>query len=209
MRRSVRGATLVELAVASFLFLIVLGLTSKALTAGVKNYLSVRSEIELQQDAIVILSRMAREVGEAESGATWPTPVPDTELLPPGTEPQGIVFSSPRNGNGELILDTATRRPTWFKRICYIYDPATRQILRSEDPLATPSASPPNLDPTKTTGWFQTNRPQDPFPGRVEDFHINVGPETDSFAFDLKVSTSSLGRTTSVQFLGHSTMRGN
>ena len=96
----IRGLTLVELAIASFLFLLVLGLTSAALSSGVKSYLSVRSEVELQQDALAILSRITREVGEADPGTTWPPPTADTTLIPPGPDPVGIVFSSPRDGSG-------------------------------------------------------------------------------------------------------------
>ena len=195
-----------EMAVASFLFLIVLGLTSAALTSGVKSYLSVRSEVELSQDALAILSRISREVGEADPAATWPSPTPNTTLLPAGTEPVGIVFSSPRDSSGRLSLDPATKKPKWHKRICYIYDPANRQLFRGTQDLAAVSTSPPPLDPTLTTGWFQSKVPLDPLPGKVEKFEIKVGSSTSSFNFNLMVSNSSQGHTTRVQFLGHATM---
>jgi len=199
---------LIELAVASFLFLIVLGLTSSALTAGIKNYLGVRGEIELQQDAIVMLSRMAREMGEADPAATWPPPVVESELTPPPGQPVGVVFSSARDNQGKLLLDFDSKQPIWQKRICYLFDPAQEKLLRSVDPLTVPTDSPPEVDLAKTTGWFREARPQDPMPGRVRSFTIKVGKDTDSFNLDIQVSGSSLGRTTTLQFLGHSTMRG-
>lgn len=202
----IRGLTLVELAIASFLFLLVLGLTSAALSSGVKSYLSVRSEVELQQDALAILSRITREVGEADPGTTWPPPTADTTLIPPGPDPVGIVFSSPRDGSGRLSLDPATKKPRWHKRICYLFDPSTRQLFRGTQDLAAVSATPPPLDPTLTTDWFRTNAPMDPLPGRVESFEIKVGNSTSSFDFNVVVSSSSQGYKTRVQFLGHATM---
>lgn len=204
----VRGTTLIELSVATFLFLIVLGLTSTALSSGVKNYLGLQSEIALQQDAIVVLAKLTREIGEANSSATWPPPAADTDLNPPAGNPYGIVLSSARNNQGKLLLDNTSRQPIWQKRICYIFDPTQEKLFRSEDPLAGPSDTPPGLDPVRTTQWFQDNMAQDPLPGQISEFRITTGSTTDQFTVDIKISNSSLSRKTTVQFLGHSTMRG-
>lgn len=202
------GTSLIELAVVTFLFLIVLGLTSNALSSGVRNFLSVRSEIELQQDAIVILSKLSREVGEASGDSTWPVPAPNTPLVGSVGEPVGIVFDSPRDNAGHMVLDPSTSTPLWQRRVCYFYDQTQNSVVRCDQPLPAPSTSPPGVDPTKTVSWFRDNRPNDPLPGRIESFSIQVGDSPESFNFDIQVSSESLGRKTTVQFVGHATMRG-
>lgn len=200
--------SLVELSVASLLLLIVLSLSVLAMRAGVRGFLTVKSETELQQDALVLLSKISREVGEADPAATWPQPTVSQVLQPVGSEPVGIVFSSPRGTDGRMVLDDTTKQPLWHKRICYYYDPSSRQVFRSEDYLTAPSTSPLGQDLTKTTAWFAANSAVKPMPGEVSKFNISVGEDLRSYNFNVEVSNGEGGRVTRVEFLGHATMRG-
>ena len=104
-RASCRGLTLVELAVASFLLAILLTLTHLALVEGVKKQQALQEEIELQQDALAILTRLSRETAEGHSATFWPDRTPGSPLTMPGGEPVGFVFLSPRANTSRSRVD--------------------------------------------------------------------------------------------------------
>ena len=206
-RASCRGLTLVELAVASFLLAILLTLTHLALVEGVKKQQALQEEIELQQDALAILTRLSRETAEGHSATFWPDRAPGTPLTMPGGEPTGFVFLSPRDDDGQISLDPVSNRPVWQKRVCYFFQPAQQKVFRCVDPLAAPSSVAPPRDDTKTTGWFETNRPVDPLPGRVESFDIRVGDSQDQLEFNLTLTSQRGSRTKSLEFIASTTLR--
>jgi hypothetical protein len=201
-----RGTTLAELAVASFLLAILLTLTHLALIEGVKKQQALREEIELQQDALAIMARLSRETAEGHSPTFWPDRAVGAPLTMPGGEPTGFVFLSPRDADGHITLDATTNRPIWQKRVCYYFDPTTQKVFRAEEPLATPSSTPPPRDDTKTTEWFQTNLPSDPLPGQVESFNVNVGATEKQLEFQLMLNSQQGTRRKTLEFIASATM---
>lgn len=190
------------------LLILVMTLTYLAMKSGVEHYLTLRSSIELQQDALTILARLSREGAESNPGSIWPTPVANSPLLPPGGEPVGVVFASPRNDAGGIEIDPVTKRALWQKRICYWYDPATKRLFRCVDPIVPPTVIPPAQDPTKTTAWFRDNTASDPLQGTVDTFEISTNVAADNLIFDLEVSDNNKGLIHRLQFLTSTTPKG-
>jgi type II secretory pathway pseudopilin PulG len=207
LKTQLKGTTLVELTVASFLLAILLTLTYQAMVGGVRQYQILRSEIEMQQDALALLARLSRETAEGHSATTWPDRIAETELTMPGGNPVGLVFLSPRNSAGKIELDPTTARPMWQKRVCFFHNPTTRKVYRSLDHLVAPSVAPPPRDETKTTGWFRETRPIDPLPGNVEDFTIQVGDSERNLRFNITLTTESGQKTKILQFLSSTTLQ--
>ncbi|HIB67373.1 MAG TPA: hypothetical protein EYO33_20280 [Phycisphaerales bacterium] len=205
-RRGETGTTLVELAVASFLLAILLGLTHLALIEGVKKQKSLREDIALQQDALALLARISREASEGHSGTFWPDRSTNSILTMPGGAPVGFVFLSPRDGAGRIQLDPSNNRPVWQKRVCYYFEPANGKVYRAEDSLAAPSSTAPPRDDSKTTQWFKDNRPGDPLPGVVESFEVEVGDTLEQLKFNITLSTQQGPRKKELEFLTNATL---
>ncbi len=202
LRRSDRALSLAELLVAMALLALLLGLTHLAMNSGVKQFLNLRHSVELQQDALALLARLAREVAESPRASVWPEFTPDSVPNYSDEAPVGLVFLSPRDEDGVLHLDPASRRPIWQKRICYWYDPVEDRIYRGTENLDQPTDLPPPRDDEKTTAYFRENVLCAPLPGRVTElriehlsasvqFHLEVSQEERGYVKRLEYVTSS------------------
>ena len=200
------GTTLVELAVASFLLSILLTLSYQAMHAGVTQYQNLRSEVDMQQDALALLARLSREVAEGHAPSAWPERTVNSSLLPPTGEPVGLVFLSPRDENGRIVLDSSSGQPLWQKRVCYFFEPSDGRVYRCVEALATPSSIAPPRDDTKTTEWFKNNVAKDPLPGNIEEFLIEVGEHPENLRFEVSVSSTRGRENKILEFLSSSTL---
>ena len=205
-RKAQSGTTLIELAIASFLLAILLGLTHLALIEGVKKQKSLREDIALQQDALALLARISRETSEGHSGTFWPDRSVNSPLTTPGGTPTGFVFLSPRNDAGRIQLDPSNNRPLWQKRVCYYFEPTNGKVYRAEDPLPAPSSTAPPRDDTKTAQWFKDNRPSDPLPGVVESFAVEVGDTVEQLKFNVTLSSEQGPKKKELEFLTSATL---
>lgn len=202
-----RGTSLVELSVASFLLMILLGLSYLTLVEGVDKQNGLRDEVGLQQDALALMARISRETAEGHSSTFWPDRTVDAPLATPGDELLGFVFLSPRDDHGRVRIDPSNNHPIWQKRVCYYYEPADRKVYRCEEPLAAPSSAPPPRDDTKTTDWFQANTLSDPLPGHVEDFVVRVGSEQEHLQFNASFTTIRGQKKKTLEFISSTTIK--
>lgn len=198
-KRSLRGLSLVEGLVAMTLLALLLGLTHLAMNSGVKHFLNLRHSVELQQDALALLARLAREVAESPRASVWPEFTPNSAQEYQDDMPKGLVFLSPRDENGLLHLDPSSRRPIWQKRICYWYDPTENRIFRGTEPLDQPTDVPPPRDDEKNTAYFREQVLCAPLPGRVTELQIEY--LAGSVQFQLQVSQEERGYVKRLEFV--------
>lgn len=205
--RAKKGITLVELAVSMTLLLLVMSLTSLAMKSGTEEYLSLRSSIDLQQNALSLLTRVSREGTETNMSTVWPPPVAGSPLTVPAGDPKGVVFASPRDNDGNLVLEPASLQPEWQKRIAYWHDPGADKLYRATEDLASPGLAPPAPDPVFNTAWFRDNGTNDPFSAVVEQFEVEADSAGRTLKFQIEFSEEHKGVTRKLRYLTSATPR--
>ncbi|HWL36488.1 MAG TPA: prepilin-type N-terminal cleavage/methylation domain-containing protein [Frankiaceae bacterium] len=133
-RGGARGFTLVELLVASMLFMLLSSMVFTTVVAGARTAKNSREYNDLNEEARLLLNRMSRELREAQSigavtnpgGAVSST---GTELYPSyytsdGTADTSVTFNVDFNGN-----DTIEPNATDPETLTYKYDRANRRVL--------------------------------------------------------------------------------
>lgn len=190
-RRGGAGASLIELLVAMALMALLATVAWKLLSAASRQLENSRRQLNLQQDVLLALNWLSRDISESSLvaihtnpwGAGPLPPVPPT----PGP-PRGIVLASPRDGDGNISFSgTAV---TWSSRICY-YVSAEGELFRA---LAVhpPKALPPVIDPmSENTDEFATGPyPRRRLAGQVSYFNV----ERQAAGIEVVLETASLDR---------------
>lgn len=119
IRRRLRGATLIELLIASSLSLLIMGLLWYQMQAGQKFYLRVRAQGDIQRGALQAVRWIARDVihGNAGNLNSFTTPV------------IGMSFASPEDSAGATTY-ADTGAIEWRSTVIYYIDDATKNFYR-------------------------------------------------------------------------------
>jgi len=154
---------LLEVLVAVVLLGLLLAGMYALLVASLRSWVFTANASELQQGTLTAASRLSWELAESNGGS-----------FRVGTSPAGIVFASPRDSIGHVQYD-ATGSLLWRSYVCYFVGTVQSIpcMLRSEEPLGTPTAAPPSIPTTFTTAYFQS-RPGSRIVGyRVSGFGVS------------------------------------
>lgn len=132
--RSRRGFTLLEVMV----YAVLLGIMMTAMYLLLRTTLGFMRETNatasLQASAQRTAVKITTELAQAHKGVG---------NIVAGTNPNGIVFLSPRPGSGSTMYDTAGNQ-LWRQWVCYYYDAPNGRIMRGEINLTTPTTTPPS-----------------------------------------------------------------
>lgn len=142
------GVTLPELLLSSALIGFVLISIYALLTAGVRYYKNSLTWIELQQDSLLSLVQLTKELGESNR---------QTVRIYP--DPAGLVFASPRASDGVYEIDPSGL-PLWQKFVCYYVTDVNGvpSLIRKELTLVAAGYAGPQVVPPVTfnsTAWFR------------------------------------------------------
>lgn len=122
------------------------------LSAGVRYFKSSMTTVQLQQDSLLALMWLTRELGES-----------NPKTVATFANPPGVLFASPRDANGNIALDTQGL-VKWQKFICYYLEDrnGVSCLVRKEQMLDHPDIglSPPPIAPPaprsfQTTAYYK------------------------------------------------------
>lgn len=172
---------------AAGIMLLVLLCTCQMLVSSMSFYAVERNATELQQGAMVPLSRLSRELAES-----------DPYAVRSDTSPPGIVFASPRDDSGSFAFDTDSNL-LWQRYICYYVAVVngTQVLVRKERKLDAPRNTPPPM--VYSTAWF----------GALNAPFVAAGWSVTAFSrsgfnpvqLTLTTNQSALGRQDQMQFV--------
>lgn len=138
-----RGASLIELTVASLIVLLLMLEIWRLVAAGSRFYHRARSQSDVQRNSLIALRWMAKDLSE---GSTISFREYKTDGPTPMTH-AGIVFGSPTVPGTSSVNYDAKGRMIWSSVIGYFIDPADKTLYRQQIPLADPSKTfPPVID---------------------------------------------------------------
>lgn len=152
---------------ASIIF-VIMASTFFLLEAGNRYFQSTNAAIEAHDQALSVTASLVRELREGS---------PQSFLV--FAAPVGIVFGSARTPNGKFSYDSATQQLLWTKRICYYLESRSsiQVLVRKEESLATPQASPPTVDSSCSAAYFQAASLPERVVGRnISKFELQPGP---------------------------------
>lgn len=142
LRSPIRGASLVELIVSSFIVGILMLEIWRLVAAGSQFYRKVRSQGDVQRESLLALRWIARDLS---SGSTISFREYKTEGTNPAVNP-GIVFGSPNVIGTSSISYDPNGRMQWASVIGYFIRPQDNTLYRQQIPLAAAQTFPPVID---------------------------------------------------------------
>ncbi|MBI3927886.1 MAG: hypothetical protein HY319_20260 [Armatimonadetes bacterium] len=170
--RSRRGVTLLELLIASGLVLLVALSVLALFEAGVRYVRESEARLDIQRDALVAMALVTQELSESNPVAFRTDP-----------DPPGVVFGSPRNLEGTLIVDSSGKL-IWQKFICYYLEDsgAERRLIRKErmlDPTVRVSFPPAPGAGLSTADFLVLPIPARTIAGGIESFAVTPSTQVD------------------------------
>ena len=145
-----RGASLIELTVASLIVLLLMLEIWRLVAAGSRFYHRARSQSDVQRNSLIALRWMAKDLSE---GSTISFREYKTDGPTPMTH-AGIVFGSPTVPGTSSVNYDAKGRMIWSSVIGYFIDPADKTLYRQQIPLADPSLPSSTTTPSPPTPWL-------------------------------------------------------
>jgi hypothetical protein len=118
MRRFRRGATLIELLIASGALMVLLGLIYQMMVAAQRYKENCDSKVALQEEVMKALSSISRELVESNRYG-----------VNADVANSGVIFSTPRGKDGRVLFDS-TGRLLWRKTVLYYFNSAESKIMR-------------------------------------------------------------------------------
>ncbi len=149
-----RGATLVELMIASGLLMLVMTSVSLLIRASSRHYMVMDASLDLQKESVLAANWVTREMAESNQNSVT--------YYPPGTGHEGVTVGSPRTVTGGMQY-TSGGALVWQKRVCFYIDTvANKSVLqRMEWPLNPKTTYPPRIydigqfpGPANTPAYF-------------------------------------------------------
>ena len=138
-----RGASLIELTVASAIVLLLMLEIWKMVAAGSRFYHRARSQSDVQRNSLIALRWMAKDLSE---GST----ISFREYKLDGPNPMthaGIVFGSPTIAGASGVAYDSKGRMLWSSVIGYFIDPQDKTLYRQQIPLPDMTKTfPPVID---------------------------------------------------------------
>ena len=126
---SKRGATLLEVVIATAVMAIVVGLGLAILISGSRYLRTNEQAIEAQRSGLALVTRFHQELQSTAQSTIASTS-------------QGVVFASPFRDDGITEFDENSQQVLWQKWVCYQYDTATLKVTRYELPITPATAAP-------------------------------------------------------------------
>lgn len=141
--RRLRGTTLIELLIACALAALVLTGLSTLVVQAVHYQRALEVSLSLQQQSLSVIARLTRELSEASPAGLR-------------VEPEGVIFSSPRNAAGRIQVGPDGRL-LWSKVVCFYRETVAGEscLVRKEESLLAPGDGPAPLPPHFTVAHFQ------------------------------------------------------
>jgi hypothetical protein len=139
-----RGATLAEVLVAGALLAVVLGVVTLLLLPGWRAWMRGSAKSEVQQSALVVLTRV---VGEFENANGASVSVQRNDAVDSDGKPvrrDAIIFLSDEDDHGRVQLGP-DGDPIWQKRVVIYHDGDTEQVRSIAIPLPSPTVDPDPL----------------------------------------------------------------
>ncbi|MBX3172570.1 MAG: prepilin-type N-terminal cleavage/methylation domain-containing protein [Candidatus Eremiobacteraeota bacterium] len=126
--RSKRGATLVEISLASAIFGLLLAATFYIFRCGSLAWSRSDVSLDLLQELRTVTVRWNNEFAETS---------PDTVLVSGAT----VSFASARNQQASFTSSAPMLRPLWQKFVLYYWDSSSQTLRRRELPLTSPNST--------------------------------------------------------------------
>lgn len=136
-----RGATLAEVLVGGFLFVLLLGMMILLLVPGYRAWTRGGRKSDVQQNALVVLNRIVQEYQNAHGASVWANRVDDHDAEHNAVRHDAVSFLSDLDHDGNLVLNPEGE-PQWARRLVFYHDGAADQVRSIETPLATPTTDP-------------------------------------------------------------------
>ena len=126
------------------LLLVMVGLTQLFIT-GHAYYRTLEITREVQEESLVAMATLYKELSEGSPGS-----------LRVETSPAGVIFGSPRGIDGGILRDDEGR-VLWRKVVCIYLDTVagTPALVRKEELLSSPEATPPVITAAQSVSYFQ------------------------------------------------------
>ena len=143
------AASLIELLIAAALIFLVLLCATQLLVSCFRHYREVDGAAQVHQLAVTSMMRMERALRDG-SQASY-------QIF---SSPPGIVFGSPRQGDGAFSFDPDSLQPLWPKVMCFYLEPEAGvrfRLVQKEEFLSTAEDTPPSIDSSHSTAHFQSN----------------------------------------------------
>ncbi len=121
-RNRKRAFTLVELLVAAGIMAIVSLIGFEILIRGAQYLRLNQSALDAQRSGLALVSQLHGGLQTASQALISATP-------------EGVVFPSPYDDEGNTEFDPTTNKLLWRRWICYYYDAAARTVTRRETPF--------------------------------------------------------------------------
>lgn len=124
---------------------LILACTATLFVLGSRYHRQLQTTLEVQQDCLLGAEAVVRELAESNAATfRW------------DAAPAGVVFASPRSPTGQITLD-AGGAVLWRKWVCFYIEPigGVPTLVRKEELLGSPTATPPAPGSSKTSVYFQ------------------------------------------------------
>lgn len=136
-----RGVTVLEMLIAGGVAFLILVAVETVLTLGSRFHKRVLTTLELQQNCLLGLESIGRELSESHPGT-----------IRFDTSPSALIFASCQTSTGEIQVDTAGSN-VWQKWVAFYVDRGN--LVRKEMALSSgASPTPPTLTPLVTGSSF-------------------------------------------------------
>ena len=181
-----RGATLVEVLVASTVLLLILGSAVTAFANYSRYVRRVRARADIQQQSMVLMSALSADLGETNHLRIFSQAGSNC-----------VIFPQPRGPGGDLApVDPSSGQLTWGRVVCYRVD-ASRNLLRQIEGLPTPWPDVPpdvlSLPVPRDKAYFEAlGSVERQFRGEVTRLEVTPGAST---SIELTMSVTVNGRT--------------
>lgn len=131
--RQQKGLTLPELLIAMALFGLISTYIALLIKAGFGYLRQAEEKAELQRNSLFVLSLMTKEIAESSA---------DCIRYGGGTDPEGLVYASPRSMAGEVSYDNG--HLLWKRWVCIYWDSDSRTVVKVAEPLAAETTFKPD-----------------------------------------------------------------
>ena len=147
MKGQQNGVSLIEVLVGGALILGILSATVAILIACYRHHRESEAAIAVHETALKATTLLEREIKDSSKGC-----------VESFNSPPGLVFATPRAGNGAMSLDPNSKRPVWQRLICYYLEPDGDEfrLIRKEEPIPTPTHDVPQIGSSQDTAHFAT-----------------------------------------------------
>ncbi len=146
-RHHCRALSIPDILIGMLLFGLVTTATAFIMREGIRFYNTNTAALEVQQQTVRAMDQLGTELAEASISS-----------FNVYRNPDGIIFSSTRNEDGETTQDPDTGEMQWHKYVCYYVEDAGSNLVlvRKEKMWDEPALDPPPIPADMKIQDFQT-----------------------------------------------------